>query len=211
MLLTELLANAGVFVPEPGSWPGSCYVCGRQTSHGHREAPSASFTAWASCSYGQVLCEFCKPALHTPELRRSSWIVTADEFVLARGEQRVALWQALLTPPSPPFAVYCTRAGQKQSWIALTRYVSVSDEQFWVGVDWLDMPVLMRHEFITAHSDLLLDMRARKISRDKLLGSSEFTVADYARAYADGWLCDIEAISRLIGMPQWEVMVHAVE
>lgn len=201
--LTELVG-----LSDPGSDAGRCYLCGRDTDRGHREPPSDAFTAWATVYSGSVLCERCYPVLHDRRFRARSWLATAAGVRFTEpGEDRRWLLETLLDPPEPPFALYLTRAGKKQGWISLVRYVSTSRERYWVGTDWLDRPVNLCRSWVHAVAPLVGELRRRRVPRTALV-TGVFPPAVWKRAYREGWTRDLERAARLAGDPRWEVIVH---
>ncbi len=203
MLLTELLQ-----LHEPGPDSGMCYICGTQTESGWAQAPSEAFTAWASVYGGNVMCPACRPLVKRGEFRHRSWLATQAGVEFTEKGKREFIWQALLSPPEPPFAIYLTRAGQKQGALGLLRYVSESQERYWVGVEWLDRPVLMEREVAIAHAELVEKLRARKLPKAVLL-SGQYGANHYKRALEEDWIEDLDEARRWVGNPQWEVIIHA--
>lgn len=201
--LTELIG-----LSKPGEAHGYCYLCRRETEHGHLEPPSDQFTAWATVYAGSVLCEWCYPVLHDRRFRSRSWLVTAAGVRFTEpGEDKIWLRDVILSPPEPPFALYLTRGGKKQGWISLVRYVSWSRERYWVGTDWLDRPVHLDRAWAAAHAPLAERLRQRGISRAALLTAS-YSPAVWKRAILEGWSSDLDATAALAGDPRWEVIVH---
>jgi hypothetical protein len=203
MLLTELLQ-----LSEPGTVPGLCYVCGQETETGWKEAPSAVFTAWAAVYAGEVMCERCRPLVKRGEFRHRSWVATSEGVRFTASGDRSFLWEALLHPPSPPFAIYLTRAGQKQGALGLIHYVSDSCRQFWVGTDWVDRPVLLEESWVRDQGHLVARLRERKVPKGVLVDGG-FSPAHYKHAMEEGWLEDLELARSLAGDPRWEVIVYA--
>jgi hypothetical protein len=185
-------------------------LCGN-TCIGHAVKPSENFTAWAQCYHGTVLCPECHAALKTPELRRSSWLLTQERIIYLQQEQpRALLREFLSAPPAVPFAVYLTRGGQKQGWLALMRYVNWSAMSFWVGMDWRDKPALLTTDYVVWSLRALVRLRQR-LSRAKLLGEEEVTVSDYAWLEANNLLDHWHVVRQQRGDPRWEVMVYAAD
>lgn len=207
MLTLAALLAPHVAAP-PGPTAGTCYLCGAATPHGYREPPSDNFTAWAACYGGDVLCPVCRALLHDRRFRARSWCATPAGVRFATPEDRGWLWAALLDPPAPPFALYCTRGGQKQGWLSLARYVSHSREQFWVGTDWTDRPVRCARGWLAATAEQVTALRARGVSKATLL-SGQPTAAQYARALREGWAAALDAARRWAGDPRWELLVYA--
>jgi len=194
---------------EPGNHAGRCYLCGEETATGHREPPSDAFTAWASVYGGSVLCGHCYAVLHDRRFRARSWLATQQGVRFAEsGEGRSWLRDALISPPEPPFALYLTRAGKKQGWISLIRYVSQSRDRFWVGTDWLDRPVQIDRAWVITQLPLLDRLAAHKVGKTALM-EGIFSPTVWKRAIREGWTSDLQEAQVLAGDPRWEVVVYA--
>jgi hypothetical protein len=209
MTATLVTVSQLIGLAEPGPACGRCYLCGQDTSAGHPGAPSESFTAWSSVYSGSVICEYCWPLVHDRRFRSRSWIATAGQVRFVEpGEDRSWLRDVLLDPPAPPFALYLTRNGKKQGWIPLLRYVSHSRERFWVGTDWTDRPVYCDRLWLVQQVELLDRLAERGVPRTQLL-AGRFAPRVWRSAIQGGWTSDLEAVQRLAGDPQWEVLVYA--
>jgi hypothetical protein len=191
----------------PGTVRGICYLCGGATDAGYAEPPSDNFTAWASCYGGAVLCPLCRAVLHDRRFRATSWLATTAGVRFATRDDRLWLWQALVDPPAPPFALYITRGAQKQGWLTLTRYVSTSQAHYWVGTDWTDRPVPCAQPWMVQHALLVTRLRERGLSKTALCDGA-YTMKHYERAIAEGWRPDLDAARALAGDPRWQVLVH---
>lgn len=207
IILTDLIAaHVGA---HPGPDTGRCYVCGRETITGHRRPPSDLFTAWSSCQAGDVLCASCRACISLRPVRMFSWLVTADAFRPQTKDDKGWLWDVLVQPPEPPFAIYVTRGGQKQGWLTLTHAVSQSRQRYCVGTDWTDRPVLMDGVTNARIAPLIVAMRGRKIGKAALL-AGDYSMKAYERAMTEGWLDDVMAAKGWAGDPRWEVLVQNV-
>ena len=194
----------------PGLDAGRCYLCGTDTDAGHRRAPSSSFTAYADCVAGDVLCEHCFACLSHWDCRGRSWLVTRDAFVPQTQESGPILRDALLDPPAPPYALYVTRGRQKQGWISLNRVVSPSRAAAMVGTDWTDRPVRIAVAWARQTDPLIRRLRARKAPK-AVLREGAFSPATWSRAISEGWDADLWAATRLAGDPRWEVLCEVCE
>lgn len=99
-----------------GDQTGVCYICATETDHGQRRAPSDAFTAWAACAVGDVLCPSCAATLGWRDVRMFPWLATPDGVRFVGRGDRGWMWDVLIDPPEPPFAIYITQGGQKQGW-----------------------------------------------------------------------------------------------
>lgn len=209
MLLPDLL---GIATPCPTPHAGTCYLCGSETDAGWDEQPSSSFTAWASCYAGDVMCPGCYALVKDKSWHHSSWWAWCEgdkTQTLALWKDTGAQWFALLAdPPPPPFACYITQGRRKHGELNIIRYVSESRTAYWVGTDWLTRPVYMQTDFAREWCSLVVRMRERKVSRVALAGG-EYTMKHYETAIKQGWEADLEAARKLARDARWEVLVHA--
>lgn len=206
--VSELIARHIGTVPGPDA--GTCFLCGNETDQGHRRAPSSSFTAYADCSTGAVICPACMAALSHWDCRGRSWLVTMDRFRPVTKDDKLILRDALLDPPEPPYAIYVTHGRQKQSWITLARRVSTSRSIAIVGTDWTDGPVRVDVTFARKHDPLLRRLRERKLPKAALRANA-LSPATWSRAIQEGWDDDLWQTNELAGDPRWEVMIDAWE
>jgi len=184
-------------------------LCGEYTAQGHASVFSKDFTAYAYIYGGNVVCEYCAGMLKHKPFRTRSWVATTAgvEFIES-GDGRLRLREVLLDPPEPPFAIYITRNHQRQGWLTLMRYVSLSRERFYVGNDWLDAPAyIVRAEFagLLAEAEPLLQ---RKVPRSVLLGESSPSPALVKKALLEGWMREFRSAMERAGDPAWEVAVY---
>lgn len=201
----------GDLYPEelPGADAGTCYVCGRVTDRGWREAPSDNFTAWSQIYLGDVMCQRCRPLFKDRQIRMRSWILSASGGLeLQTKDNPGMIWRYLVDPPDPPYAIYVTAGGQKQGWISLGRYVSTSRASYWIGTDWLDRPIRMSPAWVRERGELIARLRERKTLKQVLM-DGQFSSGAYERAMREGWEADIEEVRALVGDPRWEVAVRA--
>lgn len=193
--------------PLPGETPGVCYICGIETAIGHPGAPSDLFTAWAACGRGDARCPDCAACLSHRAVRMRSWLVTETAFRPVTPDDKGWLWDALLSPPEPPYALYLTRGGQKQGWISGVRQVSLSRETPIVLTDWTDRPLSLPAWFRQQTAPVIASLRARKVSKRALVEGAG--IALESRALAEGWRDELRDAAEWIGDPRWEAMVHA--
>lgn len=195
--------------PNPGNTPGRCYLCGENTTAGHPGPPSDSFTAWSAVYAGSVICPYCITLVRDRQFRSRSWLATTDTVRFAQpGEGRSWLLEAVRHPPDPPFALYLTRNGKKQGWLTLQRYVSTSRQQFWVGTDWTERPVLLTQQDIARWVPLLDHLRTTRGLRTMQLWTGQFPTTTWQAAIRDGWVEELEQIRTYVGDPRWEVLVY---
>lgn len=204
MKLTDLLAVAGII----GDTPGVCYLCGDPTDLGTPGPPSSGFTSWSQCYAGEVLCPVCFGAMRTTDLRRRSWLVTADGMRTVTKDDRGWILDVLCDPPDSPWAAYLASAGQKQGWVSLMHRVNLSRDRYWVGVEWLDRPVNMDRRWVTDLEPTLTRLRERKIPKQSLRDGA-YSPNNWAKAVAEGWEGDLRTATQLARDPRWEVIVNA--
>src|SRR5579875_526103 len=187
LLLTDLLP----LEPIPGRTRGRCFVCGRETERGHAESPSDTFLAWSEIGEGTVHCEWCWAVMKDRRYRAQSWVATQGRVEFHAGAAgRPAMRRIIMDPPDPPYAVYLTRRGQKQSWLGIVHHVSLTRQRMWVGTDWAG-PVLLSSEWVGKQMPLVDSLRARKVSKAQLL-SGVFTPATWLRAESEGWGAELK-------------------
>ena len=186
---------------------GRCYLCGRDTPRGFREPPSDTFSAWAQCSAGDVLCPHCRAALKAPT-RRSSWLLTAERWRVTSAEDKGWMLRAMLDPPAPPTAWYLTRGRQKQGWLSIIWRVTEGREALWVGVDWQEAAVRLPVAWAREQAPLLRRMRERKVWK-AALATGEYHAGHWSRAIQQGWEADLRAALALAKDPRWEVLCEA--
>lgn len=189
-----------------GDVAGRCYICALDTEQGQRRPPSDMFTAWASCAQGDVLCPDCARTLNWRDVRMFSWLATPEGVRFEGRGDRQWLWDVLMDPPDPPFAVYVTQGGQKQGWISGARQVTTSVWSMAILTDWTDRPVILKDEDRLRYGDLILRLRGRKVSR-KVLISGEAPPGLWAKAIKEGWGDDLRLALTYAGDPRWDVMV----
>ena len=194
--------------PDPGHDAGTCYICGLATATGQRRAPSDTFTAWALCAQGDVLCPDCAACLQHRPVRFRPWLVTADHFRTVHKEDKGWLWEALMEPPEPPFAFYFTIGGQKQGWISGVRQIATSRDSYPVLTDWTDRPVLLRRADRERFAPLILALRAHGVSK-RALQSCDFSAALWSKAIKEGWDRALRQALPFAGDPRWQIMVYA--
>lgn len=192
-----------------GATAGTCYVCGVRTETGHRGKPSGSFTAWAACVEGDVLCADCWACLRDRRVRGASWLVTEAALTLLTKDNPRVIWDALLDPPAGPYGIYLTRGRQKQGWIVAAGAANRSRARIVVATDWVDAPVTIDGATRDAMAPLLLRLRARQAPK-AVLADAGGSFPWQAKATKEGWAADLDAARRYAGDPRWEVMVHAV-
>lgn len=194
----------------PGPDTGTCYLCGVATTTGHRRSPSSSFTAYADCLAGDVICGDCFACLSHWDCRGRSWLVTEVSFSPLTKESGPILRDALLRPPDGPFAIYVTAGRQKQGWISLNRRLTYSRAAIMVGTDWTDRPVRIERAFVARHDPTLRRLREQKIPK-AALRTNDISAATWAKAIAEEWEMDLWTVAELAGDPRWEVMTHVCE
>lgn len=193
---------------EAGGATGTCYVCGETTGEGFAQKPSDNFTLWAYCFAGDVLCPPCRALLRDRRLRSRSWIATPSSLLLRDADTKEQFFQALLSPPSPPLAVYVTRGGQRQGYLPLMWRVTLRDLALWVGTDWTPGPVLLPLDWARQVAPLLLRLRERGLPRQPLM-DGQIGAKTWKEAITQGWEDDLRRARELAGDPRWEVMVVA--
>lgn len=205
MILTDLIARH--IGEQPGTDAGTCYICGRRTDHGHRQPPSSLFTDWARCVGGDVRCPACSACLSHRSVRHVPWLVTTEAFRPHTKADHGWLWQTIMDPPEPPYALYVTRSGQKQGWLAIVHQVSQSRAMA-IGTDWTDAPVWITDRERATLGPLILRLRERGVGKRDLARGVSFAKT-WQDAIANGWDDDLIAAKRQAGNPAWEVMVSA--
>lgn len=193
--------------PLTGDVPGICYICGLGTDRGQRRPPSDVFTAWASCTQGDVLCPDCAATLNYRDVRMFSWLVTPDAFRVSGRGDRGWLWDAIQDPPEPPYALYITRGGQKQGWISGVRQIAMSRATIPVLTDWTDRPVILRRVDWETMSPLVMRLREAGLSKRALI-QGEYTANQWKRAIADGYVAELRRAQGYAGDPRWEILCH---
>ena len=193
--------------PTFGDASGVCYLCSAETMVGHAKDPSSSFTAWAQCFGGDVICEYCYSMLKDRRFRQRSWMATPGTVRYTTQDDREWLLPALLSPPEPPFAFYVTVSYKKQGWITLLNRVSYSGNHYWCGTDFADAAVAMHVDKIRDWSALLDVLREQKIPKSALV-SGMYGPHHYRRAMDTGILPELERARLLAGNPAWEVVVN---
>lgn len=191
--------------PLIGNAVGTCYICSLPTEHGQRRAPSAAFTAWASCGSGDVLCPDCAATLNWRDVRMFSWLAAPDGVRFEGRGDRGWLWDVFAAPPDPPYAVYVTKSGQKQGWISGVRQIATA-QSIPVMTDWTDRPVMLRQSDWDAMAPLILSLRERGLSRNALNGA--MTPSQWRAAIREGYDGEVRRAHQYIGDPRWEVLVH---
>jgi hypothetical protein len=194
--------------PVPGTDSGRCYICGTDTLTGQKRAPSDLFTAWALCGSGTVICPECAACLSARPVRMRSWMVTADAFRPQTSEDKGWLWDALMDPPEPPYAIYLTQGGQKQGWISGVRQVSLSRDTPVILTDWTDRPISLARAYREEAAPLILRLRAHGVSKRALIEGPSST-ALMVKALKEGWADDLRAAQPYAGDPRWEAMAYA--
>lgn len=199
--LSELALASGAVQPSRrGSLEGVCLVCGAHTREGlpPRLVFRPSFTEYNKLVRGgTVVCPVCAEMLSASEFRRRSWVMTLRGLRFLR---RAEVYETIIEPPQPPFALYATTSGKKQGFIVLAPYVATSRDFYPVAWDsdlvWVDRARALRyHELIT----VLRGMGARK---GELLGGC--SPRTWAGARRECWL-----VERYRGDILWRLMVWA--
>lgn len=196
--------------PMLGPDAGTCYLCGRTVTNGHRRAPSSSFTAYADCVAGDVLCADCFACLSHWDCRGRSWMVTPDAFTPLTKESGPILRDALLSPPDGPYAIYVTAGRQKQGWLTLNRRVSTTRVAAMVGTDWTDRPVRIERAFTERRDPLIRRLREHKIPK-AAMRLNDISPATWSKAIQEEWEDDLWMVAELAGDPRWEVLTHVCE
>jgi len=194
--------------PTPGTAPGTCYICGRETQVGWAEAPSGTFTAWAQCYGGTVHCEFCRALLKERPFRLYSWVLTPGRQQIADKEHRAVIWETLCNPPEGPWAAYQTVGGQKQGWLTVANAVNEGRMTYRVAVDWLDKPVLLQSAYVADHAPVIEGLRDAEVTKDSLRSGS-WSMRDYRRAREAELDAEYDIACHEAGKPEWEVLVNA--
>jgi hypothetical protein len=194
--------------PTPGTAPGTCYICGRETERGWAGPPSDAFTAQSQCFGGAVHCEWCRSLLKDNRFRFYSWLLLPGEVQVADKEHRDLLWSTLLNPPEGPWGLYQTQGGQKQGWISVANCVNASSKAYRVAVDWLDKPVYLQAAYVADHAPVIDGLRGVEVTKDSLRSGS-WSMRDYRRAQEADMETEYDIACHEAGNPQWEVLVNA--
>lgn len=189
--------------PQPGTRKGTCVVCGAETDTGHKNILSGSFTGYQYFNNGNVGCEYCYPFFKEGKFRRSSWVATSAgvEFMKA-----VDCYSHIINPPQPPFAIYITRAGKKQGWLAGLYAVNYSRDRFIIMTDFAGCFMATREDALEMDG-VIRPLLEKGVNKGVLLSGNPGMHA-YAKAMKEGYSELLDAIGGHIKKPLWEVLVN---
>lgn len=193
---------------EPGNADGTCYICGAQTEHGWAEPPSGKFTDFSGCYGGTVHCERCRVILKDPHFRQASWLMTRDGMRLGSKDNRQFLWDALVSPPDGPWAIYQTVSFKKQGWLSIASAVNESRQTYRIATDWLGSAITIRANYVARYAPVITALRDAQVTKASLC-SGQWTMLDYNRAMGAGLEAEYMTAVRYANAPDWVVMVNA--
>lgn len=119
--------------------PLPCYWCGHESDRGVTFRVSqlglGNFTNWdlAKRPDSGWLCAACLVAFKDETLRKQSWAASLEEGLTLFGSQDPRLYDTLLEPPSPPFAIGIRPPGATTAkHMAIRARVNHSRDLYWV-------------------------------------------------------------------------------
>lgn len=192
--------------PKPGQKTGVCCVCGKNTDNGYDIPFSDNFTGYSFLTHGDCACPHCYTFFKTPEFRRYSWVATTDEV---RFLKRSEIGNIILNPPKPPFFLYITQTGQRQGWLSAFKFISYSEERFFIATDWVGT-IFADINNIRNMYKLIRVLREMKVSKTALR-TGEYTMFQYRDAIEKGYDNLIDDTKKHIKDPLWEVMIYVAD
>lgn len=211
MTLGELLALAQNADPPKGSAAGTCMVCGSEMTDGLRisDLVSDDFSNHNRLLAGNGVCPPCAYLFSDRFFRKRGWLASASGFTWFSAENKAERLNAILNPPEPPFFIYITRAGKKQSWMTCLHRVATSRERFWLSHEDYDIPIAVDRASAVEYEGLITEVMASPIKATKTeLYAGRFNPGTCKRAIEAGKRNLLTTLARHKGNPLWEVCVY---
>jgi len=187
-------------ITKTGNIIGNCVVCGDTTNHGMNIDFSENFTAANILQAGDCICPHCYEFARNQKYRKNSWLANKDGV---RFIKRNEILQILQKPPEPPFCIYITTTGKKQSYLQLIRKLSYSKTKYFIG---FDDDVIYVDENPTPLIEFATSLRTKKISKKELL-SAKIHPYNYAKLT----LSELDMLNTLALNRLWRLIVYVVE
>lgn len=207
LTLGELLLKATRRAPPAGDVKGTCVMCSKETSSGLpiQKVVSSNFNGWSYMFAGDCFCPECAFLFSDQTFRRKSWVASVEGgFQVLDREGRL---ECLFEPPDPPFFIYFSTRGQRQSWLSCLHYVAMNKERYVFAHEDYDIPILFRRDLAEIYARDAAEALALKIGRSEIV-SCEFKPASWKKALQAGkseWLRDL---GERKGNPLWEVIAR---
>lgn len=176
----------------------TCVLCGGEGSIKFK--PSSSFTSWDLLGAGNSLCNQCAGFFSNQTYRRKSWTWSEGTTQFCKPKE---ILPRLLSPPEPPFYVYITSSGKKQTYLKLFRKgPNMNKNGFWIGEE--DLGLLHVHPEAVKEFELFARDAYEKLGEKKWKLLHGAPVEDWK----DKELC--ERIELLKGDPLWQIVVRLI-
>lgn len=178
----------------------SCVLCGLTGEEMNRFKPSDNFTSWDLLGAGDSLCVACETIFKNQNYRRKSWSWSNKVTEFHKPKEMLAV---MLDPPQPPFHLYITTSGQKQTFLKLFRKgPNMSRESFWLAEE--DIGLLHVHYSMVKEFELFAREAFLKLGAKKWKLLQGPSVEDWKEKE----LC--ERIELMRGDPLWRLIVRLI-
>jgi len=203
MNLPELLIKSRKLEPNFGGVLGKCFVCGRETTKGHKtkDTVSSNFTKFSQLSSGDCSCPECHGLFSDQVYRRKSWLATTEGFlILDKNEKKKILYNL----PEPPFFFHIAMIGQKQPWVECIHDVAFSMRSFYFSHENYGKVYFEKDKFYQ-YDALIKEALKYKIGKMQLKG--EFFLKTWENAIKYNFEDLLKKIEKCKKNLLWEVCV----